>query len=194
MGLISRVSSRTYRYRFYRFHRFHRFHKLNMNANDKDSTEMIANMEKKITSAFKVFDHESNNTIDVREVGTVVRSLGLVPTEAELQDLIISECEDDEDNGTVRLEKFVLVMSLILTGNKMKPASEERLLQAWQVLDTDNKGYLTEDEITNFMTKEGEPFSQEEMTEMLEAAIDPDTGKLNYRTFLNNLIIDEKKR
>merc|ERR1711881_13530 len=164
-------------------------------STDKAANDMIANIEKRISTAFKVFDHDNNNTIDVREVGTVIRSLNLVPTEAELHD-IITECEDDPeeaDNGTIRLEKFVLVMSLILTGNKMKPASEEKLLQAWQVLDQDGKGYLTDEEITNYMTKEGEPFSQEEMNEMLEAAVDPETGRLYYKNFVNSMIIDEKK-
>ena len=80
------------------------------------ATDLIAQIEKKIETAFKIFDHDKNNTIDVREIGTVVRSLGLVPTEAELHD-IISECEDDDadtSDGTsmVRLEKFVLVMGV----------------------------------------------------------------------------------
>ena len=35
-----------------------------------------------------MFDHEQNKTVDVREVGTIVRSLGCYPTEADLQDII----------------------------------------------------------------------------------------------------------
>ena len=46
-----------------------------------------------MTEAFNVFDQESNNTIPSTELGTVVRSLGLVPTEGELQD-ILSEVRD----------------------------------------------------------------------------------------------------
>ena len=83
-------------------------------------------------------------------------------------------------------------MSLILTGTKMKPVPEERLLQAFQILDSENKGYLTEEEITNFMTKEGEPFSQEEMQEMIEASIDPETNNFYYKKFVTSLIFDKK--
>jgi len=43
---------------------------------------------KRLTEAFNVFDQESNNQIPSTELGTVVRSLGLVPTEGELQDLL----------------------------------------------------------------------------------------------------------
>lgn len=42
---------------------------------------MVAEIEKKITDSFDIFDHESNKTVDVREIGTIVRSLGCCPTE-----------------------------------------------------------------------------------------------------------------
>ena len=43
---------------------------------------------KRLTEAFTIFDQEANNTIPSTELGTVVRSLGLVPTEGELQDVL----------------------------------------------------------------------------------------------------------
>ena len=168
--------------------------------------------EKKIVSAFKIFDHENNNTIDVREVGTVIRSLGLIPSEAELHE-IISECEDGVDtmettetmgtnpnnpNGqdgsvtsVVKLEKFVPTVMAIMNSGKMKPATEELLLQAFQVLDSNDQGFLTDSEITDYMTKEGEPFSQDEMNEMLEACVDRESGNLLYKNFLNQLVFEE---
>lgn len=33
-------------------------------------------LEKRIAEAFEVFDHGGNKTVDVREVGTILRSLG----------------------------------------------------------------------------------------------------------------------
>jgi len=42
---------------------------------------MLAEIEKRITDAFDIFDHESNKTVDVREIGTIVRSLGCCPSE-----------------------------------------------------------------------------------------------------------------
>ena len=43
---------------------------------------------RRLTDAFNVFDQEANNTIPSTELGTVVRSLGLAPTEGELQDIL----------------------------------------------------------------------------------------------------------
>lgn len=37
----------------------------------------------------------------------------------------------------------------------------------------------------------GEPFSQEEMEEMLSAAIDPESNTINYRDYITMMVIDE---
>ena len=49
---------------------------------------VIQEIQAKISDAFDIFDHEKNKTVDVREVGTVIRSLGCCPSEAELHDLL----------------------------------------------------------------------------------------------------------
>ena len=33
-------------------------------------------VQKKVLDAFEVFDHEQNKTVDAREIGTIIRSLG----------------------------------------------------------------------------------------------------------------------
>lgn len=43
--------------------------------------------ECRAAAAFQVFDHEGTNTVDVRELGAIIRSLGLCPTEAELNSM-----------------------------------------------------------------------------------------------------------
>ena len=49
----------------------------------------------------------------------------------------------------------------------MEPASPEKLLEAFKVLDPDNKAYLTKDYLSKLMMEEGEPFTQEELDEMM---------------------------
>lgn len=39
-------------------------------------TGASSDLDKRIIEAFVVFDHASSNTVDVREVGTIIRSLG----------------------------------------------------------------------------------------------------------------------
>ncbi|XP_066500950.1 dynein regulatory complex protein 8 isoform X2 [Hoplias malabaricus] len=92
----------------------------------------VSELQKRITSAFEVFDHECNHTVDVREVGTIIRSLGCFPTEAELHD-VIAEIEEEEPTGFVRFEKFLPTMTRLLLEHRFRPVSEDLLLQAFEV-------------------------------------------------------------
>ncbi|XP_066092989.1 dynein regulatory complex protein 8 isoform X2 [Saccopteryx bilineata] len=150
----------------------------------------VAEFQRKIKEAFEVFDHESNNTVDVREIGTIIRSLGCCPTEAELHDLI-AEVEEDEPTGFIRFEKFLPVMTNVLLERRYRPIPEDTLLRAFEVLDTAKRGFLSKEELVKYMTEEGEPFSQEEMEEMLSAAIDPESNSLHYKDYLTMMVIDE---
>lgn len=43
---------------------------------------------------------------------------------------------------------------------RMEPASAEKLLKAFQILDVDGKGTISKDYIAKLMSEEGEPFTQ----------------------------------
>merc|ERR1712154_515246 len=151
---------------------------------------MIAEVQKKITDAFDIFDHESNKTVDVREVGTIIRSLNCCPSEAELHDML-AEIEEEEPTGYIRFEKFLPMMTKVLMERRYKPSPEDQILKAFQVLDTDMKGYLTVEELTKYMTEEGEPFAQEEMEEMISAAVDPEKKTVLYKDYASVMAVEE---
>ncbi|KAJ1963562.1 hypothetical protein GGI12_001975, partial [Dipsacomyces acuminosporus] len=49
--------------------------------------------------AFSLFDKDGDGTITAKELGTVMRSVGQNPSEAELQDMINEV--DTDGNGTI---------------------------------------------------------------------------------------------
>ena len=55
---------------------------------------VLVNWLPEFKEAFSLFDKDGDGTISVRELGTVMRSLGQNPTEAELQDMINSADTD----------------------------------------------------------------------------------------------------
>lgn len=162
-------------------------------AEEKDregTAATVAELHKKIKDAFEVFDHEANDTVDVREIGTIIRSLGCSPTEGELHDFI-AEVEEEEPTGYIRYERFLPVMTTALLERRYRPTTEDVLLRAFEVLDPAKRGFLTKEELVKYMTEEGEPFSQEEMEEMVSAAIDPETNTINYRDYISMMVVDD---
>ena len=83
--------------------------------------------QEQIKAAFSQFDKEGTDSINTKEVGTVMHSLGLKPTKSELQDMINEV--DADGNGTIDFPEFLSLMA-----RKMKDTdTEEELIEAFKV-------------------------------------------------------------
>ncbi|XP_066147799.1 dynein regulatory complex protein 8-like isoform X2 [Euwallacea fornicatus] len=159
-------------------------------AQDEIIVPINNDLERKIADAFEVFDHAGNKSIDIREIGTIIRGLGCCPTEAEVQEITVG-MEDPASPGSVHLSKFLPYVSQLITEHRYEPANPEVLLEAFKTLDPEQHGYLTKDYMSTLMTQDGEPFNQDELDEMLEIAIDPQTQTIPYEYYINQLMVDE---
>uniref|UniRef100_A0A6I8N6B6 EF-hand calcium binding domain 2 n=1 Tax=Ornithorhynchus anatinus TaxID=9258 RepID=A0A6I8N6B6_ORNAN len=145
----------------------------------EDSTEMVVGeIQKKIKDAFEVFQHETNNTVDVREIGTIIRSLGCCPSEGELHDLI-AEVEEDEPTGYIHLEKFISMVTKVLMEKRYRPIPEDVLLHAFEVLDPSKRGHLTKEE--------------QKWRRCCLAAVDPESNIINYRDYLTMMVVEDNE-
>ncbi|CAB3247081.1 unnamed protein product [Arctia plantaginis] len=145
-------------------------------------------LEKKIAEAFEVFDHSGKQVVDVREIGTILRSLGCCPTEAEIQEVIL-RTENKEATGNVPLAYFMPYMAKAMMEHRFYPASAEVLLASFRYFDTEGRGFLTKERFTKLMLEEGEPFTQEEFDEMMQTALDPVTDTVMYEYYINQLMV-----
>mmetsp|Transcript_4219 Transcript_4219/g.15532 ORF Transcript_4219/g.15532 Transcript_4219/m.15532 type:complete len:198 (-) Transcript_4219:40-633(-) len=145
---------------------------------DQLTEEQIAEFKE----AFSLFDKDGDGTITTKELGTVMRSLGQNPTEAELQDMINEV--DADGNGTIDFPEFLTLMA-----RKMKDTdSEEEILEAFKVFDKDGNGFISAAELRHVMTNLGEKLTDEEVDEMIrEADIDGD-GQINYEEFVKMMM------
>jgi Ca2+-binding EF-hand superfamily protein len=96
------------------------------------SVNITNDLERKIAEAFGIFDHHGAKTVDIREIGSILRFLGLVPSEQEVSE-VIAETEFEDSNGTVHLSKFLPYVHQLIIERKMEPVPIEKLLEAFQV-------------------------------------------------------------
>ncbi|CAF2163335.1 unnamed protein product [Rotaria magnacalcarata] len=166
-----------------------------MDKADQLTEEQIAEFKE----AFSLFDKDGDGTITIKEfgmkffsfldmylpkysLGTVMRSLGQNPTEAELQDMINDV--DADGNGTIDFPEFLTLMA-----RKMKDTdSEEEMREAFRVFDKDGNGYISADELCNVMTSLGEKLTDEEVDQMIrEADIDGAWQLPEFRSKISGL-------
>merc|ERR1719436_68044 len=97
---------------------------------------------------------DGDGTITTKELGTVMRSLGQNPTEAELQDMINEV--DADGNGTIDFPEFLSLMA-----RKMKDTDTEEKLTDEEVdemireADVDGDGQINYEEFVKMMMAAG---------------------------------------
>ena len=83
------------------------------------------------------------------------------------------------------------MMTKVLLAHRFKSSSEDELLRAFQIMDTETAGFMTEDQLSKYLCEEGEKFTPEEFEEMMSAAKDLDKGVIYYDEHAQLLAIED---
>ncbi|KAL1861755.1 hypothetical protein VTK73DRAFT_6931 [Phialemonium thermophilum] len=127
---------------------------------------------------FDLFDKDNTGDITAEELGEVMRSLGLNPSDSELKDLV-AEADVDE-NGCIDFNEFLNMMA---RGVK-EVDTEQELLNAFQVFDKDNSGTISASELRQVLSSLGENLTDNELDEMLKMADRNGDGTIDYNEFV----------
>ncbi|XP_076095369.1 uncharacterized protein LOC143066261 [Mytilus galloprovincialis] len=146
------------------------------------SEETIAEFKE----AFGLFDKDNNGQITSSELGTVMRSLGQNPTNADITEMINEV--DSDGSGTINFAEFTKMM-----GKKMENSDPvEDLREAFKIFDKNSDGKIDPNELKKVMVNIGEKLTDEEANEMIkEADVDGD-GKVNYEEFVKMMTKKDK--
>lgn len=126
--------------------------------------------------AFALFDKDNNGYISSSELATVMRSLGLSPSEAEVADLM-NEIDVD-GNHKIEFSEFLALMSRQLKSTD----SEQELLEAFKVFDKNGDGLISAAELKHVLTSIGEKLTDAEVDDMLREVSDG-SGEIDIQQF-----------
>jgi calmodulin len=153
-----------------------------MSTNTDPETAFSEEMKRELREAFEVFlVDEADDAIPASSLGVIARSMYLNPTEAELS---AATSRFGGEGGRVTFEQFLECFAAWVNTR----LSSQDVIEAFQVFDTDNTGYIHAAELKRLLTTLGEKMSEEEADELLGDADVDDGGRINYRKFAERIM------
>ncbi|CAE7494259.1 unnamed protein product [Symbiodinium sp. CCMP2592] len=138
-----------------------------------EKKRQMAAMEVEWKECFDLYDKDSDGKIKATELGDVLRSLGLVLTQKEVQEL-----KDEVGSDLVSWEKF---KDLAAKKPRQPEKQAHALLQAFQAFDQSGSGQVDMKELRHIVTNLGEKLTTKEFEEICKAADLPAAGALDYK-------------
>ncbi|XP_063714045.1 neo-calmodulin-like [Symsagittifera roscoffensis] len=130
-------------------------------------------------TAFSLFDEDGDGTITTKELGTIMRQLGMNPSEAELQEMV--DEVDEDGNGEIDFDEFLSMMM-----KKMKETDhEEDYRQTFHKFADVHTGgyYVSTESLKKVLASMGERLTTEEVEQMMLMADTNKDGLLHYEEF-----------
>lgn len=132
--------------------------------------------------AFSLFDKDGDGTITTQELGTVMRSLGQNPTEAELDELV--EEVDADGSGTIDFNEFLDLMA-----EKMRNFdTDEELMEVFRSMDKNSNNSLTKDELKTVLKALGEQVNEQDIDAMMKILDTDNKGFLTEDDFIRIML------
>ncbi|KAF5736141.1 calcium-binding protein CML20 [Tripterygium wilfordii] len=131
-----------------------------------------------IREAFELFDTDGSGTIDAKELNVAMRALGFEMTEEQINQMIADV--DKDGSGSIDFDEFVHMMTAKIGERDTK----EELMKAFHIIDLDNNGKISIQDIKRVAKELGEDFTDREIHEMVEEADRDHDGEVNVDEFI----------
>ncbi|CAN8269744.1 unnamed protein product [Cochlearia groenlandica] len=128
---------------------------------------------------FRSFDQNKDGSLTELELASLLRSLGLKPSQDQLDTLLHKA--DRNNNGLIEFSEFVALVEPDLV---RCPYNDEQLKAIFKMFDRDGNGYITAAELAHSMAKLGHKLTAEELTGMIKEADRDGDGCINFEEFV----------
>ncbi|THU56291.1 hypothetical protein C4D60_Mb11t15730 [Musa balbisiana] len=146
----------------------------------EDSVKLDDEQLGELREIFRSFDRNKDGSLTQLELGSLLRAIGLKPSNDQLESLI--HRADTNSNGLVEFSEFVSLVSPELIAAK-SPYTEEQLRRLFKMFDRDGNGYITAAELAHSMAKLGHALTASELTGMIKEADTDGDGRINFQEF-----------
>lgn len=130
---------------------------------------------------FLLFDNKGKQGISSREVGTVMRALGVNPTNAELEDLLNRYAQNQDP---IEYPAFLNMIE----AQMQKAETEEEIKEAFRVFDRESNGTMSHTELRNVLTNMGDRLTEDEADEIIRDADVDNDGLIQIDEFVKMLL------
>lgn len=130
-------------------------------------------------NAFDAFDENRNSFIETADLGKLLRAVGFNPTPEEIEDMI-------EDAGSTKLDFNSFLYIASRHAREVEP--EQELIDAFRVFDKDGTGRLKTDIIRKILRNLKQPFTEDQIAELLSQATIDKQDCIKYKDFVKVML------
>eukprot|EP00746_Dinoflagellata_sp_MGD_P003001 gnl/MRDRNA2_/MRDRNA2_105848_c0_seq1.p1 gnl/MRDRNA2_/MRDRNA2_105848_c0~~gnl/MRDRNA2_/MRDRNA2_105848_c0_seq1.p1 ORF type:complete len:213 (+),score=60.40 gnl/MRDRNA2_/MRDRNA2_105848_c0_seq1:74-712(+) len=139
---------------------------------------------------FALFDIDNSGSITAEELGTVMRSMGHYPSDAELHAMVAKV--DVDKSGAIHFDEFLQLMVTQMQESQKSSNQAEEFLEAFKTLDRDGNGYVDATELRYFMLNHGSMKLTAEEVDILMSDADVDGDcKLDFEEFIKMMMAND---
>ena len=135
-------------------------------------------------AAFNTFDRDGGGSIDAAELKDLMQSVGTMPTDAEIQDMIMMA--DADGSGSIDFAEFVTLMAHNM--NDLGERTDADLRLAFNIFDRSGDGNISPEELQRIMINVGEPVELDDVNAVIALADEDGDGEINFGEFINIII------
>lgn len=155
--------------------------------------EVLEAAKKRVRDAVALFEHkEGSKLVDVKDIGTLVRSLGLNPTGSQIA-ILQDQLGALTTESLMASEHLQQVVAPFLVTEETKMRDDyHTLLRAFRAFDPEGKGYVEQEQFRAMLASQGEPMTDDELNKMFSFCAD-DNGRIFYEDYAQKLCTDGRR-